>query len=82
MRLPLIALAFLAISCQQPALRYVVTEGNATVQAPIEFLTLSISIDTRNASLDQANKVTQNLVLKMFGIFNHVRDRLRCERCL
>ena len=69
MRLAVIALAFLGISCQQPASRYVVTEGHATVQAPIEFLTMSISIDVRNASLDQANRETRELVLKMFQIF-------------
>ena len=64
-----ILLAFLIVSCQQPTSRYVVSEGHATIQAPIESMTLSIAIQTRNPSLEQANKTTRDVVLKMFQTF-------------
>jgi uncharacterized protein YggE len=66
MRLLYPFLAFILLSCQGPGPRYVVTQGRSEVKVPIETMTLSITIRSKNKSLSEANQETRHSVLSMF----------------
>ncbi len=66
MRIGIVIFAFALLSCQQPAPRYIVTEGHSTIKAPIESMSLWITARSKNKSLKAANEETRNSVLAMF----------------
>ena len=69
MRIAVLILAFSLVSCHQSPPRYIVTEGRSEVKVPIETMSLSITIRSKDKSLKEANQETRSSVLSMFRTF-------------
>jgi hypothetical protein len=69
MRFALLLLAGLLMSCQQPAPRYIVTTGQSDIKVPIETMSISITVRSKEKDLTEANQLTRKSVLSMFRTF-------------